>query len=148
MAKAKKKKKLLVIGGLLVLGAIGAVGYQQLLAGDEEFHVPGLAQPGYFEMRPLLAPVMDERRIDRYISLGITLQIYDEADTPFIFERLTALRNAFIQDLHFQAHLKEVDNRPINLRRIKARFKRLADRVLGPDIVEDVLISHALDRGF
>lgn len=148
MKKAKKKKKLLVIGALLFLGALGAVGYQQLMAGQEDIHVPGIPRPGYFKMKPFLAPVMEGRRIGRYISLGITLELYDDGDTQFILGHLTPLRNAFIQDLHFQAHLKDADQRPINLRRVKARFRRLADRVLGPDIVKDVLISHALDRGF
>ncbi len=36
----------------------------------------------------------------------------------------------------------------VYLHRVKSRFRTLTDRIVGPDIVKKVLISHALDYGF
>ena len=149
MAQAKKKKKLLMIGALLVVGAVGAVGYQQFMAPvDETEPLPSLPEPGYLHMEALLAPVLEGRRISRYVSIGITLELYDESDKQTIYRYLTPLKSAFIEDLQFQAQLSREAPSPIHLRRIKARFLALSERVLGEEVVKDVLISHALDRGF
>ena len=34
------------------------------------------------------------------------------------------------------------------IRHLKSRFYKLVDRIVSPDIVEAMLISHALRRGF
>ena len=36
----------------------------------------------------------------------------------------------------------------VYLHHFKSCFRTLADRIVGPYIVKEVLISHALDRGF
>ena len=61
---------------------------------------------------------------------------------------MTPLRNAYIDDFVIQAHMFSGRSQSVHLRRVKSRFLTLADRIVGPNIVKEVLISHALDRGF
>lgn len=104
--------------------------------------------PVFLAMEPLLAPVVRARQIDRYVHLAITLELADTQAEEDALKKLTPLRNAFIQDLHFQAQMSGDDGRGVHLRRIKARFLVLAERVLGNKGVRDVLFTEVVDRGF
>lgn len=145
-----RKKKIIVIMGLLLVGVIGVGGYQFMMGGEK---VEAILQefepdPVFLDFDPFLAPVLEGRRVDRYVSLGVTLELMAEDHKALVHDKMAPLRNAFIQDLNFQSSMPQKDLRGINLIRIKARFKTLATRVLGPEVVNEVLIAYAADRGF
>ena len=80
--------------------------------------------------------------------MGIILELYSVDHKPLVYDNMTPLRNAFIDDFVFQAQMNSGTAETLHLRRVKTRFRTLATRILGPDIVKEVLISHVLDRGF
>jgi flagellar basal body-associated protein FliL len=137
----------LCLAGTTVFGSAGhAPAYADGEAEQEQEATSD--DPVFLAMEPFLAPVVRERRIDRYVHLAITLELADYQTEEQALSKLTPLRNAFIQDLHFQAQMSGDDGRGVHLRRIKARFLVLAGRVLGNDGVRDVLFTEVVDRGF
>lgn len=139
MPKKKSRKKIFAI-----------VGYQMLMPNDgEEGAKPRVSSElGYIVMEPFLAPIIEGRRISKYVAVGVILELHSEDNKRQVRDSMTPLRNAFIDDFVFQAQMNSGRSDSIHLHRIKSRFRTLADRIVGPDIVKEVLVSHALDRGF
>ena len=149
MLEKKSRKKLFAIVGLLVVGAVAVLGYQMFMGGGEEGAMPDVPRElAYVGLDPFLAPVIEGRRISRYVAVGVILELHSKDDKEKIYKNMTPLRNAFIDDFAFQAQMNSGTAETLHLRRIKSRFLTLAERIVGPDIVREVLISHALDRGF
>jgi flagellar basal body-associated protein FliL len=145
---ASKKKKLMLVGALLLIGGGAVAGYQALLSGEPDNLPPPLPKPAFMDLDPFLAPVIEGRRIIKYVSLGITLELSDESYIPHVHQNNAPLRDSFLNDLLMQAQMARGSGRPVYLPQVKARFRVLARRVLGEDVVEDVLIRYATDRGF
>jgi flagellar basal body-associated protein FliL len=149
--KKKSRKKLFVIVGMLVVGVIAVVGYQMMMGGEEggEPAKPKVsAELGYVDMEPFLAPIIEGRRITKYVAVGVILELHSVDYSTLVKDSMTPLRNAFIDDFIFQAQMTSGRSDTVHLRRVKSRFRALADRIVGPDIVKEVLIAHAVDRGF
>ena len=149
MPKKKSRKKFAAIAGLLVIGVAAVAGYQMFMVEAEESAAPEVSRElGYVIMDPFLAPVIEGRRITKYVAIGVILELHSEEYNIRVRDNMTPLRNAFIDDFIFQAQMNSGRSESVYLHRVKSRFRTLADRIVGPDIVKEVLISHALDSGF
>ena len=150
MAKKKSKKKLFIIAGLVLIGVVAVGGYQMMMGSKEgEPSKPDVSSElGFIGLDPFLAPVIEGRRIAKYVAVGVVLELYNVDHKPLIRKYVTPLRNAFIDDFVFQAQMNSGTSESIHLKRVKTRFHTLADRIVGPDIVKEILISHVIDRGF
>ncbi|MDP6473713.1 MAG: hypothetical protein QF449_03580 [Alphaproteobacteria bacterium] len=149
MQLKKSRKKLIALAGLLVIGAVAVVGYQMFMTGGGEAAMPVMSsEPGYVPLDSFLAPVVEDRRISKYVAVGVVLELYSKDDGAMVRDHMTPLRNAFIDDFVFQAQMNSGHSQTVYLPRVKARFQTLADRIVGPNIVSEVLISHTVDRGF
>jgi flagellar basal body-associated protein FliL len=150
MAKKKSRKKLFIIAGLVLIGVVGVVGYQMTMGGgkDGEPSKPSVSSDlGYVGLDPFLAPVIEGRRISKYVAVGIILELYSKDHKPLVYKNMTPLRNAFIEDFVFQAQMNSGTTQSILLHRVKSRFRTLANRIVGDDIVKEVLIANVMDRG-
>ena len=151
MAKKKSRKKLFIIAGLVLIGVVGVVGYQMTMGGgkDGEPSKPSVSSDlGYVGLDPFLAPVIEGRRISKYVAVGIILELYSKDHKPLVYKNMTPLRNAFIEDFVFQAQMNSGTTQSILLHRVKSRFRTLANRIVGDGIVKEVLIANVMDRGF
>jgi flagellar basal body-associated protein FliL len=149
MSKKKSRKKLVAIAGLFVIGVAAVVGYQMFMVEGGESAAPEVSRElGYVNMEPFLAPIIEGRRISKYVAIGVILELHSEDYKVQVRDNIIPLRNAFIEDFVFQAQMNSGRTESVYLHRVKSRFRTLADRIVGPDIVKEVLISHALDRGF
>jgi flagellar basal body-associated protein FliL len=149
MPQKKRRKKIFAIVGLLLVGLVAVGGYQMFMTEDGEAALPSApSEPGFVPMKPFLAPIIEGRRISKYVAVGVILELYDEDDEAMVREFMTPLRNAFIDDFVFQAQMNAGHSQTVYLPRVKKRFHTLVVRIVGPDIVSEVLISHTVDRGF
>ncbi len=150
MAKKKSRKKLFIIAGLALIGVVAVVGYQMTMGGEGgESSKPRVSSElGFVGLDPFLAPVIEGRKIAKYVAVGVVLELYSEDHKPLIHKHMTPLRNAFIEDIVFQAQMNSGKSESIHLSRVKTRFRTLANRIVGPDIVKEILINHVIDRGF
>ena len=123
-------------------GGGGGHGGGSEAAGDEN-----ATGPFYYKLDPIFAPVVHKRKIAGYAELVVTLEVGTKDAEKLVHSRLLVLRDEFMRDLQFQADMRSDGERAIDLKRIKGRFKVLANRLLGAGTVSEVLIQSALDRG-
>lgn len=100
-----------------------------------------------FRLPPFSVPVIRDGRAVGQISLLITVEAADAAKKARLIALRRRLYSAFLRDLYAVASLE--DGEPaLNLTTVKTRLRRVADRVLGPDVVRRVLVRHAYVRRF
>ena len=137
------------IVGLLMVSVVAVAGYQMFMTDGEKTAAPEVSSElGNVDMEPFLAPIIEDRRISKYLAVGVILELHREDHKAPVRDSMTPLRNVFIDDFVFQAQMNSGPSQSVLLRRVKPRFHTLADRIVGPNIVKEVLISSALDRGF
>ncbi len=102
----------------------------------------------FYRMPPFNVPVIRDGRPAEQVSLAITVETKGVDKRNKIIEKRTELRSAFLRDLYAVMSLRNGGRRPLNIDTVKIRLKRVADRVLGPGVVDDVLVEGAYTRTF
>ncbi|MCR9219585.1 MAG: hypothetical protein NXI21_05100 [Alphaproteobacteria bacterium] len=144
-------KKLLIFGllGLLLLGGGGGAYWWFMLrdAGEEaaEAEPPPQDPPVFLELDSLTIPVIRSGSIVKYVLLKITLEVEDQGARDEVVDRMPRLKDAFLRDLHDYFASIPLDS-PVNVRTVKQRLQRVADRQAGPGVVKDVLIQGAFEK--
>ena len=141
----------IAIVALLVLGGGGYFGWQQMVAsGPDDGGVDDIppmgsvdGQPVYLELGPLTAPFVRDGKFAHYVVLIVNLEVGDQDDIDRVRAHMPRLRDAFVVDLHNLATVRNPDQGLINMRRVKSMLKKTALRVLGPNVVHDVLVQLA-----
>ncbi len=100
-------------------------------------------KPYYVEIERLTAPFIRDGEFVQYVVLDVSLELADEPNATKVRQLAPRLRDAFLAELHRLARIRPAGQRLINLGRVKARLLAGADRVLGPDVVRDVLVQLA-----
>jgi hypothetical protein len=113
-------------------------------AGEDDATATG---PFFHKMDALLAPVIEKRRVRGYAEIVVTLELATKEAERLVHGKTLPLRDEFPRDLQFQAGMRGEGDPAIDLRRIKARFKALAARVVGEGVVADVLSDSAIYHG-
>lgn len=140
-----------MLASLALAGVVAVAGYQMIMGGEtrEDLVKPSVSSElGFVGLDPFLAPVIDGRKISKYVSVGVMLELYSKDYKSLINNTITPLRNAFINDFVFQAQMNSGTTELNFLQRVKTRFRTLATRIVGEGVVKEVLISHVMDSGF
>jgi len=141
-------KKALV--SLVVIAALGGAGFFAWT----KFFAPGLeasattaprvaAEPGYVEIERLTAPFIRGGEYVQYVVLDLRLEVSSDRAAATVRQLAPRLQDAFIGEMHQLARIRPADQRLLNVARVKARLRAGAERVLGPDVVTDVLVQVA-----
>ncbi|TDI57663.1 MAG: hypothetical protein E2O94_05635 [Alphaproteobacteria bacterium] len=102
----------------------------------------------YYTLQPFTVPIVRDGRIARHVSLLVTLETRGVANKDKILEARKRLRDSFLRDLHGVMAIRRKDGRPFKTSVLKKRLMAVSKRVLGADIVRDILIEVALERRF
>ena len=140
-------KKTLVLGVatlLLVAGGSGTAYYfvtgskKEAIASSQEPPQAPKA-PIYIQIEPLNVPVVrDDNR--RYVySVAINLQVNDEKSRDLVNSLMPRLRDAFLRQVNANPVPAQKGSDSVDLERLKIRLSEIADKVVGPKVVEDVL---------
>lgn len=138
-----------VLGATIGLGGKPARAAEHAAAseGGGEAGEAAATGPFYYKLDALLAPIVEKRRVKGYAEIVVTLEVADREGEKAVRDKTLVLRDEFLRDLQFQAGMRSEGDPAISLRRIKARFKVLAARVVGEGIVSEVLIESAIYHG-
>ena len=102
----------------------------------------------YYTLQPFTVPIVRDGRIARHVSFVVTLETRGVANKDKILEARKRLRDSFLQDLHGVLSIRRKDGRSFKTSVLKKRLMAVSKRVLGEDIVRDILIENALERRF
>ena len=102
----------------------------------------------YYTLQPFTVPIVRDGRIAKHVSLLITLETRGLANKDKILEARKRLRDSFLRDLHGVMSIRRKDGRSFKTSVLKKRLMAVSKRVLGEDIVRDILIELVLERRF
>lgn len=147
---------LLIIGLLLLGGAAGGalwLYHQYTVTADGEEQAPKPpppppppGPPAYIRVSPIVVPMIGANRVQQFITIVATVEIA-AAKQPQTVGRQTQLIDAFITTLY-----GAVDDRSImmgnivNIPALKGKLTEAAQKVLGKDVVHDVLVQVVTQR--
>lgn len=106
--------------------------------------IPGA--PVFFDIRPLTLPVIEGNRVRRQIGVLLTLELVKGHVKQEAAEKEHELTDAFITELNRMYGWRAGADRVADERLIKERLHAAADRILGPDVVRDVLIRQLIEQ--
>ena len=101
-------------------------------------------QPQFFKLLPFNIPVIREGRVVNQVSFIISIETFGLADKEKVMAARYRLQDAFLTDLHGVVAISHGNGEPVVARSVKIRLKRLAQKMLGGNIVKDVLIESAV----
>jgi flagellar FliL protein len=145
-----KKLLIFVLSGLLLLGGGGGAGaYFFLIAPQADNTGQQQAEesagpPVFLDLEPIAVPVYNDRRLERYTYLILTLELEAGSDTvelrrklPFLLDRYLGLVNA--------SNGKARQVRRVDYAQVKGEFMRVSQDVFGPGVVRDILLINSMD---
>jgi flagellar FliL protein len=144
-------KKIVIFGalGVLLLGGGGAAAFMMLggedTAAKEEAEVEVVAsrEPIYMRMEGLTAPIIRSNRIRHYIFLNVTLEMADNSARSDAMTLRPRLHDAFLREFYSKSVTDKEGKGTIDFDAIKKRLHKQANKVLGEDMVLDVLVTRA-----
>jgi len=106
--------------------------------------IPGA--PVFFDIRPLTLPVIEGNSVRRQVGVLLTLELVKGHDKHEAADREHELTDAFITELNRIFGWRAGADRVADEHLIKQRLHAAADRILGPDVVRDVLIRQLIEQ--
>ncbi|HYM30203.1 MAG TPA: flagellar basal body-associated FliL family protein [Candidatus Cybelea sp.] len=141
-------KILIVAGAAVVLlgGGAGAYFYfgQEKHAEAKAEPAPQAPAPVFIALDQISVPVLQDDRVTAYYFVAVSLQVADEAKRAKVMERLPLIRDAFLRDVYMRSAMRKDAPDGLDFDGLKSRFLNLTQRVLGPGIVDDVLVTRAI----
>ncbi len=165
--------KLVIIGAvaLLLVGGIGAGAYFYFVNPAEAASTPGKEVEkahedakaekkgdkgdshgkgggAYFvQLDPLILPIIDDDGFTQVLSLVIAIDVPDDAAKEQVTILAPRLKDAFIQEMYGELNrLAALKGGIVQVNIIKSRLNKIAHRVLGKDMVNDVLLQVVQQR--
>ena len=102
--------------------------------------------PQYYTLQPFTVPIVRDGRIAKHVSVLITLETRGLANKNKILEVRKRLQDSFFRDLHGVMSFRRKDGQSFKTSVLKKRLMAVSKRVLGEDIVREILIEIALER--
>ncbi|MFN3827671.1 MAG: flagellar basal body-associated protein FliL [Micavibrio sp.] len=101
----------------------------------------------FVEMDPLILPIVDAEGVSQLVSLVIVLQVHDDAQKAMVEANMPRIKDAYIQDMYgvLNKHVA-VKGGVIQVSIIKEKLNKANVKVLGEDVVQDVLLQVVQQR--
>ena len=100
----------------------------------------------HFQLLPFNISVIRDGRVARIITLAVTLETIGDANKTKIMDKRYYLQDAFLRDMHGFVSYQRADGQNIDPQMLKTRLLLISDRILGQDVVENVLVQSIFDR--
>ena len=101
----------------------------------------------YVELDPLILPIIDEYGVSQTVSLVVSLEVATDEDAAYIRQLAPRLNDALLMDMYgILNHHAMVKDGVIQVKILKKRMKHVSTKVLGEDMVSDVLMQVITQR--
>lgn len=155
------KKIIMAVVAFLILGGGGGGAYMYLTGGTAE--AAGVEKEAgkhaksedktdktkyeYVELDPLVLPIIDEYGVSQVVSLVVSLEVKDTQTAEKVKKMSPRLKDAYIQDmygtLNKHAALK---GGVVQVAKLKSRLNKVSKKVMGDDVIHDVLLQVVQQR--
>lgn len=146
---------------IIALGAVGLVYFRVipdftgLIAPIEEKVAPepepveeeteALRSPNFQDLPPFVVPVIENREVKNNFTIHLRLDVA-AGRAAVLDRRLSKLQAAYLNLLYSAVPEQARVRNTLDLRVLKKKLKKISDKILGPDVVHEVLISSVFDR--
>jgi flagellar basal body-associated protein FliL len=89
-------------------------------------------------MPMLVAPVMVNGQMARYVYLGVTLILVDEANKRMMLDKIPYLQDAFLREVHGATIALGEDPEVLDEEGLQRRLLAACAKIVGPDIVKKI----------
>ena len=147
------KKLIIMVVGLMILGG-GAVSVMKWmkLGPFEEVAVEGQEEQMvrdddtlFVDMEPLVIPVFQGVKVAATVQIQVKLETIGSENKAKLQHIMPKISDPFIRDLHtLIPHLLKQEER-IDVLIIKQRLKLISDKLIGPDLIQNVLVQSVID---
>lgn len=146
------KKLLIVLVGVMLLagGAATVLKWMKLgpfeevaaEAGDEMVRDENTL---FVDMEPLVIPIFRGNKVAATIQIQVKLETIGEENKAKLQHVMPRISNLFVTDLHsfLPRMLKKLER--VDVLVIKQRLKLISDLLIGPDLIQNVLVQSVID---
>ena len=145
-------KRLVILALIVALvagGGFGAWRYLLREPGDaelaEQSDQASPEPPSFIELTPLVLPLIREGQVTQHITYKIVLEV-EFADEDQVYWAKRQLTDAYLSELHGLLALRYVRDMDNVLPFMERRLLAVSDRLLGPGVVDAVLLSELSAR--
>lgn len=99
----------------------------------------------FVDVEPLNIPVFHEDRVATTIQITLKLEVVDSQKEALVKQMLPRLNDAFVRDMHaFIPRLLKQEER-LNVAIIKKRLQIVAERLVGKELISNILVQSVTD---
>ncbi|MDP6572746.1 MAG: hypothetical protein QGI63_07385 [Rhodospirillales bacterium] len=103
----------------------------------------GKDAPRFIDVEPLNIPVFHEDSVAATVQIQLKLEAIGEENEEQINRLMPRINDAFLRDLHaFLPRLLKMEER-INVVIIKKRLQIISERLMGPNLIHNILVQSA-----
>jgi len=101
----------------------------------------------YVELDPLILPIIDNNGVSQVISLVVVIEVGDKYGADKVLKNEPRLKDAYIQELYgaLNKHAA-LSGGVVQVDSVKKRLKTISYKVMGDDVVNDVLLQVVQQR--
>lgn len=161
------KKIMIMLVALLLIGGGGAGAYFYFMKpaeaaqteGDhdakaekksakKEKHKGDKEHVEFVELDPLILPIIDENGVVQTVSLVIAIEVSAPENAGKVNTLAPRLKDAYIQEMYGVLNKQAALNKDgiIQVNMLKERLNKISVKVLGEDVVDDVLLQVVQQR--
>lgn len=159
------KKILIGLVGILVLGGGAGAGFMFLKkpaeasvseeAGEKaEKHAKKKKGKGkeehteFVKLDPLILPIVDKSGLSQVVSVVVALEVGSKYDAELVKQMQPKIKDAFIQEMYGVIHNPAGlhDGNVVKVGILKKRLGKVGRKVLGDEVVQDVLLQVVQQR--
>ena len=137
---------LLRFSRLLAALALFAVLAAPPVLAAEEAPIPGQDKPIGVRLDPLVVSIQRNGVVEKHIGFVIMLEVANSAAQVKVQDMMPKLNDAFVMDINALASLPRAADTGIDPDVLKRRLSASCTRVLGPDVVKNIVFLRSFTR--
>ncbi len=102
--------------------------------------------PAYVRLDPIFVPVIEGSQVTRQIGVTLMLQLAKDAAKGDVEAKRKQLYDALFRDLYGYFQDRATAKAQVDQAYLKVRLLRTTNRVVGPNLVKEVLIEQFFER--
>lgn len=130
---------------LVALALLAVVGVTSGRAA-EEAPIPGRDKPISIRLDPLVVSIQRNGIVEKHIGFVIVLEVGNSAAQAKVQDLMPKLNDAFVTDINALASLPHAADNGIDADALKRRLGASCVRVLGPDVVKNIVFLRSFTR--
>lgn len=102
----------------------------------------------FVQLDPLILPIVNKDGLSQVVSIVVALEVKDKHDAEFVNKMQPKIKDAFIQEMYGVIHNPKGlhEGQVVRVEILKKRLGKIGHKVLGDDVVQDVLLQVVQQR--